>query len=626
MDDPFTTPSNSRLGGGLNYGNRFDTPSNGLGSLGHASPSQLKRALQARLEEVQKRINEAGQLGESLLRQQKVISDRLHEVEEEAANTGEVRPELRKMLVDLEKEYNEVHRESARALLSSKIHAGGIDTPLMINKVRLVRTWEREGFAPHFRLENAMMKLTSNCAQSPSTFSTLGTGSPSKMHAPVSRRQRNQPSKPPDIVFAAEVAQALIVEVRKFQSMVQERDVTIKLLQEEKANLERQAATLEYRIRALEESDTADKDQIWNMELLTQELQQQLTDKGDNEGKLHGQLVLSEQEKNYYIQVVEDLKQSHFKTNDENEATIRHHEGELATLRRSLASAESDRDTFKRTIDDLRKELEEAQKASLRLKHFHDLSVHEHEVVDVSEEERQTPDVSRPPSPTKPTPRHGPLEAETLRSSLSHAHRMITNLKNTINREKTEKAELKRLLAEARDDAEHRKEGSAPPSVKRRRDTMSDIRFKKPVKLNLLGATRKTRNEITVLDDEIDNAEWEDDATGNSPQTPQSPLTTRRPTFSHLRSDTTESFESAVEDAFETAQETDSAFETANERAYAEEPATPSKDYPTSADELTETEGPSTVGKHSFYNGFTSLRSRGLSSLAAAKALTLTGM
>lgn len=90
----------------------------------------------ARLEDVQKRLQEAGQLGESLVRQKNVLQEKVKEVEAEAANGGEISPELREKLVVLEKEYNEVHKESTRALLSSKIHSG-LDSPHKVRQIML---------------------------------------------------------------------------------------------------------------------------------------------------------------------------------------------------------------------------------------------------------------------------------------------------------------------------------------------------------------------------------------------------------------------------------------------------------------------------------------------------------
>lgn len=139
-NDPFTTPETRRTGGLLSFASRLDSSpwpdaaQNGLSLMTPASPTQLKRALQARLEEVQKRLQEAGQLGESLVRQQRELQEKLKVVEEEVAKGGEINPDLRQRLTTLEREYNEVHKESTRALLSSKIHSG-MDSPHKVCEV-----------------------------------------------------------------------------------------------------------------------------------------------------------------------------------------------------------------------------------------------------------------------------------------------------------------------------------------------------------------------------------------------------------------------------------------------------------------------------------------------------------
>ncbi|KAI5811274.1 hypothetical protein DFH27DRAFT_520713 [Peziza echinospora] len=567
-DDPFTTPDVGRTGGLLYNQHRLNTSNaspNGRG-VPHASPAQLKRTLQKRLEEVQRRIAEAGHLGESLLRQQQELNDRLVEVEAELVNGGEINPELRKRLADLEREYNEVHKESARALLSSKIH-GGMESPHK---------------SPHS-----------------STFQSLGSSSPTKLSVPGSRRNRNQPQRPHDIEFAADLAQNLIAELRKLNATILERDETIKLILEEKNNLERHAAQLEARIKVLDESEQRCKERNWQLELLVQELRSQEATRDESDGKLQAQLVVVEQEKLRSLMQIEELKQKEAIARDESEITIRHHESEIGILKRTLATTEVEKETFKNRLEELSQELEEAHNTSSRLKHLNDeLTAQQQQAKDPfqsSKSDDGTPEHSPPASPSKQAPRHGPLEAETLRSSLTHAHRLISQLKGTVHREKTEKAELKRMLAEARDELEQlRKEGSAPPSVKKpRRDTLSEIKYKKPPKPHLLGAGRRPKHEVLMLnDDDVENAEWEDHAL-DSP----SPMGSGRPTTLLNRNNTSSSMDSA----FETAQETDGAFETANEKSYMDEPQTPMKDYPTSADELTETED--NIGRHSVYSG-----------------------
>ncbi|KAI1641904.1 uncharacterized protein F4817DRAFT_362691 [Daldinia loculata] len=111
--DPFVVaaspPSASR--------HRLSTNDSQLFSLSpNASPTQAKRALEAHLAETDRRMEEAGKLGTALLQQRKELSQRLMEVEKQQAE-GELSDDLRQRLAEIEKDYNDVARESARAFL-----------------------------------------------------------------------------------------------------------------------------------------------------------------------------------------------------------------------------------------------------------------------------------------------------------------------------------------------------------------------------------------------------------------------------------------------------------------------------------------------------------------------------
>lgn len=110
--DPFlTAPSGPTR---LRYSN-FDPT---LFSLGHAaSPEQAKRALEAHLADTQQRMEEAGKLGTTLLQQQKELTERIKEVEKLQAEEAELTPELSRKIADLENEYMQVARDSARAFI-----------------------------------------------------------------------------------------------------------------------------------------------------------------------------------------------------------------------------------------------------------------------------------------------------------------------------------------------------------------------------------------------------------------------------------------------------------------------------------------------------------------------------
>jgi len=124
INDPFLSKS-----GAPNHHrySHFDTQLFSLGPA--ASPEQAKRALEAHLAETERRIQEASKLGITLVQQQKELSERLKDVEKHQSD-GDITPELRQRLEEIEREYNEVGRESARAFLpksrvsSSEMAAG----------------------------------------------------------------------------------------------------------------------------------------------------------------------------------------------------------------------------------------------------------------------------------------------------------------------------------------------------------------------------------------------------------------------------------------------------------------------------------------------------------------------
>lgn len=83
---------------------------------GPASPESAKRALAAHLQETERRLEEAGKLGNALVAQRKELTEQLKEIEK-VNNEEELSQELRERMVDIEKEFNTLTRESARNLL-----------------------------------------------------------------------------------------------------------------------------------------------------------------------------------------------------------------------------------------------------------------------------------------------------------------------------------------------------------------------------------------------------------------------------------------------------------------------------------------------------------------------------
>ena len=134
--DPFLSSSTSSSHHRFSH---FDTQLFALGNT--ASPDQAKRALEAHLAETERRIQDASKLGTTLVQQRKELADRLKDVEKQQSDS-EITPELRQKLSEVEKEYNEVGRESARAFLpKSRASSGEMGaSPFAGDKVMISRT------------------------------------------------------------------------------------------------------------------------------------------------------------------------------------------------------------------------------------------------------------------------------------------------------------------------------------------------------------------------------------------------------------------------------------------------------------------------------------------------------
>ncbi|KAL9112771.1 MAG: hypothetical protein Q9227_003074 [Pyrenula ochraceoflavens] len=543
-DDPFVSDSTASQNPHPHRYSAFDTMSMSLNST--SSPSQVKRTLETHLAETERRLQEASKLGTSLVQQRQELTDKLQEVERQQ-DEAEITPELRERLAALEKEYNEVGKESARAILAPKS--------------RVVSLEERQS------------------AGSPVKYESQASASPTKVSVP-SRKQRNQQSsRVGDIQFAADISTSLLAQVRQLQALLAEREDALKSVNLEKSRLELEAEGFNQRLRILDESEQRYKDENWNLETQTHELMATAKEAADREKKLNTNLSAALAEKTQAESELDDLKLANGKLLDEHTAAKKAHDSEVHTMRRNLDVGDLERSSLQKKIDELTSQNQELAKfATARFRQDQTENEKDLDFLDDDlSKDLSTPEHSPPPSPSKATPRHGTLDSETLRNSLHHAHRMIQNLKNNMHREKTDKMELKRMLQDARDELETRR-SDGPGSGAKRQKSKSEV-FKKPPRPDMLGASRRSRTDF-----EMEDAEWEDHHGHESPSQRAAPRHGLH---------TTE-----LSDAYHTANETD-AFETANEKD-----TTESEAFETGAeslagdstDELTETESRSGQG------------------------------
>ncbi|KAL1840338.1 hypothetical protein VTJ49DRAFT_552 [Mycothermus thermophilus] len=536
----------------------FDTNLLALGP--GTSVEQVKRAIEAHLRDTERRMEEAGKLGTALVQQQKQLTEKLREVEQLQSET-ELTPELRQRLVEIEKDYNEVARESARALLPKQ----------------RVPSNEAPGSSPF-----SPDKHVARRSVSPSKFETLAAPSPTKFSV-SNRKVRNQPaSRIHDIEFAAEISTSLIAQVRNLQALLSEREEELKEVKAERSQLEVEVEAFQQRLKTLDESENRYKDENWNLETQIHELIAAQKAGAEREKKLTQALTVIQAERTAVQRELEEVKDSLAKQDEKHSAEIKNLEIELGTSRRTAATFEAERATLQKRVEELTGQNQELAKAFSALQRGRAL---EREAPAGSSGEdshsapdHNTPEHSPPPSPMKPAPRHPALESETLKTSLSHAQRTIQTLRTNIHREKTEKLELKRMLQEARDEIEKLR---SDPNPAPRRSRKSDYReSKKPAfKVTQLGIPRSSRIEVVEDDD------WEDQSEIASPR-----VLSRRNSTVHRSSGFASAaaavrashFESSNEQ-FETANETsDAAFETANERG------TETEDFQTGVEDVTD--------------------------------------
>ncbi|KAI0397638.1 hypothetical protein F5Y17DRAFT_464524 [Xylariaceae sp. FL0594] len=553
--DPFRSPDQSH--------HRFSHFDSDLFPLGpDASPAQAKRALEAHIAETDRRMEEAGRLGAALLEQRNELENRLEEVKALQAK-DELSDDLRQKLIDIERDYDEVARESARAFLpKSRVpsNEASVGSPLVP---------ESKG---------------SKRAVSPSKFETQATPSPTKFSVP-NRKIRNQPTnRIHDIEFAAEISTSLIGQVRSLQGLLAEKDEEMKVLRVENLRLEYEMEGFQQRLKNLDDNEHRYKDENWNLETQIHELLAKEREAAEREKKLTQAFNVLQAEKNTAQRELDEIKLSHAKLTEQHIAAVKHHDIELGTAKRTMVMAESERAAMQRKIEDLtgqNQELAKAVSASIRGR-----KLERESILRMSDEDfhtahdNTTPEQSPPPSPVKVTPRHSMLESETLKTSLAHAQRTIQSLRTNVHREKTEKMETRRLLQEARDEIERLRSDTLVPTTttKRSRKAESSRDFRKPPRL--LGGLRTARSEIVV-----DDPNWEDQ-----------PDTVQHARSSPVSRETTVLLDPVPEhnEQFETANETsDAAFETANELV------TETDDFHTGAEEFssddveTETESPS---------------------------------
>ncbi|KAG1149479.1 hypothetical protein G6F37_005077 [Rhizopus arrhizus] len=278
---------------------------------------------------------------------------------------------------------------------------------------------------------------------------------------PTKRRSKvpNTDRRNTDIEFATEIGQGLLLEVRKMQALLQEKEEQLRTLENQKADLERAAEAMAKQMRQKEENEEKLKEETWNLELAKQELTISVTELQQNLNKANVEQNKLAKQVNELRSEIEQLRAREEKLNSTIEAMKNRHEQDMSSMRRHTAALQREKSDQTKQIEALTSELAVAKAQSRIVKHVtsdpevstrSELSEDQAPSIAATKDET-SPTSSPPPSPKQPPIRSQAMEVETLKTSLAHAHRMVSNLRSNLHKEKSEKFELKKLLAESQE-------------------------------------------------------------------------------------------------------------------------------------------------------------------------------
>lgn len=214
------------------------------------------------------------------------------------------------------------------------------------------------------------------------------------------------------------------------------------------------------------------KEETWNLELAKQELTISVSELQQNLNRANAEQKRMQEHMDELTGEIEQLRDSEEKLRSSLETMKQRHEQDMGTLRRHSAGLQREKADFIKQVEALSSELAIAKAQSRIAKRSHSDLTKASNAVGMATNANQaqsedTSDVSKdnansssdngsqsPKSAAGAHPRNQALEVETLKTSLAHAHRMVSNLRSSLHKEKTEKFEFKKLLSESQETIE----------------------------------------------------------------------------------------------------------------------------------------------------------------------------
>ncbi|GAA5814324.1 hypothetical protein MFLAVUS_007818 [Mucor flavus] len=307
----------------------------------------------------------------------------------------------------------------------------------------------------YLKTSKSMLDESTSTSFSPLLPPPPTNSSPSKQRSKALNGNRRNP----DIEFATEIGQGLLIEVRKLQTAIQEKDDIIKHLEFSKADNERTYESIQRQLKQREEFEERLKEENWNLEVANQELRSHLSESNQSVSKHNADYARLNKQLKTQSEQIDIMKAQEEKSVSVIEAMKARHEQETHVLRRHAASAQRDNTQSQKQVEELNTELK-IVKAKLAIKLATSSRVMSDEgnqldnTTEVNEELDSENEKSTTPPLVLPGRSQQVMETETLKQSLAHAHRIISNLRSSYHKEKLEKFEIKKMLSDSQENIE----------------------------------------------------------------------------------------------------------------------------------------------------------------------------
>lgn len=303
------------------------------------NPEQdLRAQLSHLLSQKDSQLANTGRQGENLLKQRQELAGLIESVD----NGSEKMEELRATVNRLEGVHNE------------------ISSPENSSDSTIIPT-----------LHSTSSFALSTAANSPQPFA-VPTAPAQKNQS--NRRSRNAAHRSDDVEFAAEIGQHLLIEVRRLQSLVSERDDTIKNLQMENENSRSGQDDLLLRLSTLEQAVDRFKEDNWNLELQNQELQASNNQNQDQLTKLEAERNKLTKTLSMSKDSLDERRQDSEKLNQSLEQLKQKYETETALARKDRATAGREKSDLVSALENSKREVERLDKENKAKSRFRNQS------------------------------------------------------------------------------------------------------------------------------------------------------------------------------------------------------------------------------------------------------------